>query len=572
MSDSEEIDCPESDKKTRKRKIHGRMRDVNKKMRVQGHEAGAPCKCKYKCYNKVGLTLEIRDKILKQFNLLETTNEQNSYLCGLISIVPVQKRRPKIPSDSSKVRDVSCKYKVRSAENGVVFEWEVCRKAFVSIHGITQKKVEYLVNGLKMTGCSPKDQRGKHSNRPHRITSETVDVIKQHINSFNGRGAHYCLHDTSKKYLPDNLNISIMHKMFRTKHPEVKCSYETYRGIMQQNFNISFGYPRTDTCSFCDASHVKLNSLQVKLKEAKDDDILTLNNEMKTLETQLKLHKLKADKFYDIKRKARLISQKTPTFEGICIDYGRNLCVPNVTTNDAYYKRQLSIYSFNIHILGSGKSIFYMYPECEGNKGSDNICQMLYHFVENHLPENVQNLHIFGDSCGGQNKNLTVYRFIHYLVHVKKRFKDIQFTYPVRGHSYTECDRNMGRIKFNFWADTPSEWVNHVREVRQNPSPFVVEEVDYTFWRKWKAFFELTYTKKLPVLIRPMREVKVTGSSERLIYFRNNYNGHWDNVSITLPKRKRFVVQENTLPDVSLKGKLCVYKLELKILFILKLK
>lgn len=566
---SDDNELVESDeKKTRKRKVHGRMRDVAKKLKIQSHEAGAACNCRFKCFEKVGLTLEIRDTILRQFNLLKTTDEQNSYLCGLISITPVKKRRPKIPSESSKSRDVSCKYKVRSAENDVVFEWEVCRKAFKSIHGIKEKKIEYLINELKKTGCSPKDQRGKHSNRPHKITDKTTDIIKKHINSFNGRGAHYSLRDTSKKYLPDDLNISVMHKMFKTKYPDIKCSYESYRAIMQSNFNISFGYPRTDTCSFCDETHVKLSGLQVKLRGTRDEEAkIIVNNEIKTLETELKLHKLKANKFYEQKRKCRLTSQKIPSFEGICIDFGRNLSVPNITTNDAYYKRQLSIYSFNVHILGSGKSVFYTYPECDGKKGSDNICQMLFHFVDNHLPENVENLHIFGDSCGGQNKNLTVYRFLHYLVHVKKRFKNVQFTYPIRGHSYTECDRNMGRIKFNFWADIPSEWANHFREARQNPSPFVVEEISYSFWRDWKNFLELTYAKKIPVLIRPMKEIKVAHSAERLLYFRNNYSGHWDSVVITLPKRKRFIVDPTTLPEVSLKGESNAYKLGLRQLF-----
>ncbi|XP_046659145.1 uncharacterized protein LOC124353257 [Homalodisca vitripennis] len=53
-------------------------------------------------------------------------------------------------------------------------------------------------------------------------------------------------------------------------------------------------------------------------------------------------------------------------------------------------------------------------------------------------------------------------------------------------------------------------------------------------------------------------EAVVTCSSERLIYFRNNYSGHWDSVAITLPKRKRFVVDKTTLPDVSLKDRLSI--------------
>ena len=77
------------EQKTKKRKVTGRMRDAAKKIRVQSHEAGSDCKCRSKCFEVIPLT--VRDNIIKTFNLLETTNEQNSYLCGLISLTPVQR-------------------------------------------------------------------------------------------------------------------------------------------------------------------------------------------------------------------------------------------------------------------------------------------------------------------------------------------------------------------------------------------------------------------------------------------------------------------------------------------------
>lgn len=105
------------------------------------------------------------------------------------------------------------------------------------------------------------------------------------------------------------------------------------------------------------------------------------------------------------------------------MDFGRNLNAPNVTSNDAYYKRQLSVYCFNIHNLGKNDSCFYSYPECEGRKRSADVCDMLLHYVDNYLSENIEHFHIFADSCGGQNKSINVIRFIHYLVHTRKRLK-----------------------------------------------------------------------------------------------------------------------------------------------------
>lgn len=36
--------------------------------------------------------------------------------------------------------------------------------------------------------------------------------------------------------------------MFENKKPEYKISYESFRNIFETKFNISFGYPRKQTC------------------------------------------------------------------------------------------------------------------------------------------------------------------------------------------------------------------------------------------------------------------------------------------------------------------------------------
>lgn len=540
-------------KQTKKRKVMGRMRDTAKKIRLQSHEAGSDCKCRSKCFDVIPLI--VRDNIIKRFNLMESINEQNSYLCGLIALTPVQRRRPKVDQANALLKDVTCKYKVRGVLDTKVTEWAVCRKAFTSIHGITKKKVEYLINSLKLTGHSPKDQRGKHHNRTHKHSDEVLNLMKSHIDSFNGRGAHYSSKDSSKKYLPEDLNVSKMHSLFKNKYPDLKVSYESYRNIFNNHFNISFGYPRTDTCSYCDEHNIKLECLKIELKESHIvEEKSEIEVKVREIETQLKLHLKKSEKFYELKRKARKLSKKNNNYTAICMDFGRNLCVPNITSNDAYYKRQVSVFCFNVHNLGKNDSCFYVYPECEGRKGSANVCDMLLHYVDNHLSEQVEHLHIFADSCGGQNKNINIIRFLHYLVHTRKRFKSIQVTYPVRGHSYMECDKQMGLIHSNYPAELPSDWAEHFREARQNPRPFDVEELDHTFWHNWSDFLALTYKKKLTVPTRPIKELKIAENSERLLHYRHNYTGHWDNVVITLPQRKRFRVEPNTLPTATYSG------------------
>jgi len=96
------------------------------------------------------------------------------------------------------------------------------------------------------------------------------------------------------------------------------------------------------------------------------------------------------------------------------MDYQKTIPLPNVPTNDVYYCRQLSMFSFNIHVLSSGMSYFFAYPEHYAKKGLDEVCSFLFYFVMNNLDSNIRHLQIFCDSAGGQNKNFTVFRFIHY--------------------------------------------------------------------------------------------------------------------------------------------------------------
>lgn len=174
-----------------------------------------------------------------------------------------------------------------------------------------------------------------------------------------------------------------MHTMFLQDNQGVSVSYETYRNIFCTDFNIAFGYPRTDTCSICDEFIAKTKALEAKKKTCTDTIAKsTLDREILNLFNQNKFHKLQASTFYYRQRRARLQSREAgSSMEAICFDYGKNFCAPNIQTNDTYYKRQLSVYAFNVHILSSSQSIFYLYPETEGKKGSDDVCSLVHHFV-----------------------------------------------------------------------------------------------------------------------------------------------------------------------------------------------
>lgn len=446
MSDSDETEKPISGSK--KRPITGRTTEVMKKIRIQAHECGEPCGCKrLKCFEAV--SSDERKHLLDYFNSLQTHDAQNLYLCGLITAMCVKQRRPVNIEAPGTRHDASYAYRVRVKKEEEFKDVPVCANAFMSMHGIGRGKLNYLKKSLITTGEAPKDKRGKSSGNHRRLHEDTLKAIKAHIGSFKTRSSHYAFKYSRRQYLPEDLNIKKMYAMFKEAHEILNASYETYRNIFNTQFNISFGYPRMDTCSFCDENRVKIAACnnEAELRKIKLEDLL---------------HKKKAEVFYDRKRITRKTAIRDSSLVAIAMDYQKNVSLPNITTNDVYYKRQLSMNSFNIHNLADKKTYFYAYPETHARKGSDEVCTFLFDFLTNRGPQTMRHLHIFCDSCGGQNKNYNVFKAIHYIVHDVRLVDSITITFPVRGHSYLENDKNMGLINLKTRMVTDKWMIEHV--------------------------------------------------------------------------------------------------------------
>lgn len=157
-----------------------------------------------------------------------------------------------------------------------------------------------------------------------------------------------------------------------------------------------------------------------------------------------KLHIKKAEWFYKLKRIAKKAAKQSHEVEAIAIDFGRNLPTPNISTGEVYFRRQLTFYIFNVHILSTGESIMYTYDETVGKKGADDVASFLHDFFHTYLPGTVKTLNLFADSCGGQNKNHTIMKLLQHVTTEEKRFEKVVVTFPIRGHSYMENDKNMG--------------------------------------------------------------------------------------------------------------------------------
>lgn len=200
--------------------------------------------------------------------------------------------------------------------------------------------------------------------------------------------------------------------------------------------------PRTDVCSTCvDIA----NKIAAKKREGKKE-------EYHALKVQLKLHRMRATRFYqELKASKNKCNVLCVTF-----DLQKNLCLPKLNVTEAYYSRQLWLYNLGIvihDVYQSKRNIFfYTWLESQGGRGSNEIISALSNFLRR-IHKRIQRrgykkLALFSDSCAGQNKNATMIAYLLKYVNSKMNvFREVSFTFPIRGHSYMPPDRVFGRVE-----------------------------------------------------------------------------------------------------------------------------
>lgn len=187
-----------------------------------------------------------------------------------------------------------------------------------------------------------------------------------------------------------------MHRIFLEEHPECNTVKDwVYRDIFNYNFNLSFGYPRSD---LCDKSE-KI-AADVKAAQAGRD-----RNKAQQLTAQHELRIQKADEFTVQMREDAEATNEADDADVICMDYEKNLLLPLTGVGQEHYKRQLWLHNLCVHGMVMDEAPYmYLYAEHYAGKGLNDVISCLNHYIK-HLPENITTLTIFADNCFSQNKN-----------------------------------------------------------------------------------------------------------------------------------------------------------------------
>nr|CAH7727985.1 unnamed protein product [Callosobruchus chinensis] len=180
----------------------------------------------------------------------------------------------------------------------------------------------------------------KVSKRKDRVkgkNDEKKKAISEYIESLNSVASHYCRSEVSTRtYLPCDLNIKRLAKMYNDsveEHLQVKESF--FRFYFNTNYNIGFGTPKTDVCSTC---------IRFKEELKKEKDVGKHND----LIIKQRVHTLKAKAFF------QLLKESRQTRETFSIDCQKNLCLPKLPDQSAYFSQQYNLFNFTV-VNGSSK-------------------------------------------------------------------------------------------------------------------------------------------------------------------------------------------------------------------------
>jgi len=79
--------------------------------------------------------------------------------------------------------------------------------------------------------------------------------------AFKVKKSHHTRKDSNRSYLQPGLSVNIMYKVWkcdRIKDNKPVASFSKYYNIFVSKFNLAFGHPRQDVCSYCTDMKTKI--------------------------------------------------------------------------------------------------------------------------------------------------------------------------------------------------------------------------------------------------------------------------------------------------------------------------
>ena len=108
-----------------------------------------------------------------------------------------------------------------------------------------------------------------------------------------------------------------------------------------------------------------------------------------------------------------------------------------------------------------------LWTENEGKRGSEDVTSCINDFFKDKITDNGKTIIAFCDSCGGQNRNYNVARYMLFAVNTLKSVDTIEVNFMESGHSFLPNDSDFSNIsdamKSQSHIYVPEEYENLIK-------------------------------------------------------------------------------------------------------------
>lgn len=466
-------------KNIRKRRRQSGLEYVNTRGVVVPEKVlkASTCTCPRKCRSKV--PDEERSVIFNNFRSMGSRNMQAAFIAG--HVVSCEKKRcikqtQQTDSGRHRVRKRSFKYYLTLSDERRI---EVCKKFFVDTLPVGRKTVEHVAKSA-VGGMAKQDCRGKKPS--NKKSNDIREHIRTHIRSFPTIESHYCRANSTKSYLEANLSLRQMYRLYCTKCHEEGIQPQNekfYRSIFNNEFNIGFHHPKKDDCNFC--TSFKNSSASEKA----------------TKHAEYNAHHARKERVRQLKKEHKALAiTEDSHIRAVTFDLQQVLQSPSLSVSALYYKRKLSVYNQTVYNLANHNVDCFVWHEGTGGRGSSEMASCLFEFMKV-LPETVDHLILYSDTCGGQNRNIN---FAAMCLHatVVLPISTIDHIYMESGHSQMECDSVHSAIekaKRAIPIYSPTDYYTVIAGARHK-QPYVVHPMAHTNFKDFSSITKNYFTNR----------------------------------------------------------------------------
>lgn len=221
-------------------------------------------------------------------------------------------------------------------------------------------------------------------------------LVIDFIESFKPCISHYrAEHSPNRRYLPYNLSIGLLHKMFIEKKIEdTDTSTSTFRPVCSikwfstifHSLNISFDSPQVDKCSVCE-SHVIQGDHEC--------------NESTCF--QYIAHKERSRKAREEMKADEVRS--SGNVKVVSVDMQKVLLLPKLSIKEAFFSRKLVLFNETFcDVSKNGEAVCVLWHEGDAGRKAKNITTTYIHYVFKFCRD-FEEIILFADNCNAQNKN-----------------------------------------------------------------------------------------------------------------------------------------------------------------------